>query len=306
MSGSPDLTVSIGSLTMRNPVTVASGTFGYGPEYADLVDLSELGAITVKGISLQPTAGNPPPRTVETPSGLINAIGLQNPGVDGFVRTYMPFLRAWDVPVIVNIWGRTLEEYVEVARRFDDVDGVHALELNVSCPNIKEGSKTFGTNPDLFRRVVTGVRAVTRRPLIPKLAPNVSSVAEYAVLAEECGADGISLINSFPALAVDVETRRPILGNVTGGLTGPAIHAAAVKLVWEAASAVSIPVIAMGGIAEPDDALEFLIVGASAVAVGTYNFTDPSTPRRVVDGIRAYLARHGFASARELTGSLAL
>lgn len=301
----PDLSVQIGSLRMKTPVMVASGTFGYGPEYAELVDLNKLGAIVVKGIALHPTKGNETPRTVEVASGLINAIGLPNPGVDGFVAQYMPFLRRYDVPVIVNIWGKTIEDYVEVARRFDQVDGVHALEVNVSCPNIKEGSGLFGTDLDMFRRVVDGVRAATKLPLIPKLAPNVSDIKAYARAAEEAGADGISLINSMPAMAVDVETRVPRLANTTGGLTGPGIHALAVKLVWEAAGAVDIPVIGIGGIVNAEDALEFLIVGASAVAVGTASFTHPATALEVTDGIADYLTRHGLASVGDLVGTVA-
>jgi dihydroorotate dehydrogenase (NAD+) catalytic subunit len=283
---------------------VASGTFGYGPEYADLVDLASLGAIVVKGIRSDPTVGNPTPRTVETASGLINAIGLPGPGVDGFVREYMPFLRTIPTPVIVNIWGRTVEEYGDVARRLDAVDGVHALEVNVSCPNIKEGSKAFGTNVDMFRRVIDTVRAATKRPVIPKLAPNVSDIATFAAAAEACGADAISLINSIPAMAVDIETRRPKLGNVTGGLTGPAIHPIAVKLVWEAAKAVKIPVIAMGGIRDAADAIEFILVGATAVAVGTANFVDPGAAAGVIDGIRGYLERHGLDSVDALRGTI--
>lgn len=304
MSGAPDLTVRLGPLTLRNPVMVASGTFGYGPEYAELVDLRRLGAIVVKGISLEPARGNPTPRTVETHSGLINAIGLQNPGVDGFLRDYLPFLRRQDVPVIVNIWGRTVEEYAQVAGRFDAAEGVAALEINVSCPNIKEGSKAFGVNLDMFRRVVDAVRRRTRLPIIPKLAPNVADIALFARAAEECGADAISLINSIPAMAIDVETRRPVLGNVTGGLSGPAIRPIAVKLVWEAARAVRVPVIGMGGILNARDALEFILAGAAAVAVGTANFTDPGTAPAVADGIRDYLERHGVASVAALRGAL--
>ena len=305
-AANPDLSVQIGNLRMQNPVTVASGTFGYGPEYAELVDLDRLGAIVVKGIRMEPTFGNPTPRTVETASGLINAIGLPGPGVEGFVRDYLPFLRRHTVPVIVNIWGRTLEEYGEVAARLDGVEGVHALEINVSCPNIKEGSRAFGTNVDTFQRVVALVRSRTRLPVIPKLAPNVPDIAAFARAAEECGADGISLINSIPAMAIDIETRRPKLGNVTGGLTGPAIHPVAVKLVWEAARAVRIPVIGMGGIASAADALEFIIAGASAVAVGTANFVRPTAPLDVLEGIRAYFVRHGLASLGELRGTLRL
>lgn len=300
----PDMHVQMGRMKMKTPVMVASGTFGYGPEYAPLVDLNQLGGIVVKGIALHPTKGNETPRTFEVPSGLINAIGLPNPGVEGFVQQYMEFLRQYDVAVIVNIWGKTVEEYVDVARRFDEVDGVHALEINVSCPNIKEGSGLFGTDLDMFRRVVDGVRGATGLTLIPKLAPNVAHIKAFAQAAEECGADAVSLINSLPAMAVDVETRRPQLANVTGGLTGPAIHPVAVKLVWEAASAVDIPVIGIGGIACAEDALEFLIVGASAVQVGTASFSNPGATLEVTAGIAAYLDRHGLRSVTELTGTV--
>ncbi|MBN1269931.1 MAG: dihydroorotate dehydrogenase [Kiritimatiellae bacterium] len=300
----PDMTVNLGGIAMKNPVMVASGTFGYGPEYADLVDLNRLGAVVVKGISLNPTQGNPPPRTFEVPGGLINAIGLQNPGVEGFVKEYMPFLRRHDVAVIVNIWGRTVEEYREVAARFDRVEGVHGLELNVSCPNIKEGSNTFGTDMRLFREVVSEVRRATRLPLMPKLAPNVSSIATFAKAAEEAGADAVSLINSIPAMAIDVETRRPRLANITGGLTGPAIHPVAVKLVWEAARAVRIPVVGMGGISSTSDALEFIIAGAAAVSVGTATFGNPLAALEVADGIERYLAEHGIAHVGDLVGTV--
>lgn len=291
---------------MKNPVMVASGTFGYGPEYADLVDLNELGAIVVKGIAMQATQGNPTPRTAEVHGGLLNAIGLPNPGVQGFVEKYMPFLRKYDVPVIVNIWGKTIDEYGEVAAALDGVSGVHALEVNVSCPNIKEGSCLFGTDPAMFRKVVETVRKRTRLPVIPKLAPNVSDIKAYARMAEECGADAISLINSFPGMAIDIKTRRPKLGNRTGGLSGPAIRPIAVKLVWEAASVVKIPVIGIGGITCAADALEFIIAGASAVAVGTANFTHPPTAVETVRGISDYLAANGLRSISELVGTVVL
>jgi dihydroorotate dehydrogenase (NAD+) catalytic subunit len=296
--------VQLGPLRLKNPVMVASGTFGYGPEYADLVDLNRLGAIVVKGICLNKTMGNPTPRTAEVASGLINAIGLPGPGVDGFVHEYMPFLRRYDVPVIVNIWGKTIEEYAEVAARFDQVPGIAALEVNLSCPNIKEGSAVFGTNPAMFRSCIAAVRKATRLPLIPKLAPNVSDITEYARAAEGEGADAISLINSFPAMAVDIETRKPKIANKVGGLTGPAIKPIAVRLVWMAARSVKIPVIGMGGIYSPEDAVEFMMVGASAVAVGTANFTDPGTALRVVDGLAAYCARQGVARVGELVGTV--
>ncbi|HMP74805.1 MAG TPA: dihydroorotate dehydrogenase [Kiritimatiellia bacterium] len=300
----PDCCVDIGGIRMKNPVMTASGTFGYGPEYAELVDLNQLGAIVVKGICLNPTKGNPTPRTAEVASGLLNAIGLPGPGVDGFVSEYMPFLRGYDVPVIVNIWGRTIEEYTEVAARFDEVPGIAGLEINVSCPNIKEGSALFGTDLCMFERVVKSVRGATKLPVIPKLAPNVSDIAEYARCAEACGANAISLINSFPAMGVDLKTRTPVLANKTGGLTGPAIKPIALRLVWLAAKAVKIPVIGMGGITSAEDALEFLLVGARAVAVGTASFTNPDTALRVAAGIRDFLAREKLGSVGEWVGSL--
>ncbi len=306
MSHMSSLSINLGGIRMKNPVMVASGTFGYGPEYAPLVDLNQLGAIVVKGIAIHPTKGNPTPRTVEVASGLINAIGLPNPGAEGFIEKYMPFLRQYDVPVIVNIWGRTVDEYVQVAERFDREPGVAGLELNVSCPNIKEGSALFGTDPDMFRRVVTAVRKATRLPMIPKLAPNVTDIRAFAKMAEDCGADAISLINSIPAMAIDVETRKPRLSNVTGGLTGPAIHSIAVKLVWEAARSVRIPVIGIGGIMRVEDALEFIIAGASAVAVGTASFTHPGTALEVIRGLDEYLKRHGLSDLRAIIGKVAL
>ena len=298
------MSVDFAGIRMKNPVAVASGTFGYGPEYADVVDLNRLGAVVVKGISPEPVAGNPPPRTVEVASGLINAIGLQNPGVEGFLGEYLPFLRKYDVPVIVNIWGRSIEDYERVAGRLDAADGVAGLEVNVSCPNIKEGSCLFSSNLDLFRRVIDAVRKKTKLPMIPKLAPDLAHIRSFAKAAEECGADAISLINSIPAMAIDVATRRPKLGHVTGGLSGPAIRPIALKLVWEAARAVKIPVMGLGGIACAADALEFLVAGATAVAVGTANFTHPPTALEVAAGIEAYLVRHGLTSVRELVGSL--
>ena len=304
MDAHTDLTVRIGGLVMQNPVMTASGTFGYGPEFARLVDLNRLGAIVVKGISLKPAHGNPPPRLVEIPGGLLNAIGLQNPGFEGFVRDYLPFLRQYQAPVIVNIWGHTIAEYAAIAERFNDVPGVHGLELNISCPNIKRGGIAFGTDPTMARRVITAVRARTRLPLITKLSPNVTVIAEFAHIAEACGADAISLINSFPAMAIDIETRRPILANTTGGLTGPAIHTIALKMVWEAARAVKIPVIGMGGITSAKEALAFIIAGASAVAVGTANFSEPLSTLNVIEGIEAYLVRHRLPSVRVLVGTL--
>lgn len=296
--------VNIGGIAMINPVMAASGTFGYGKEYAGLVDLNALGAIVVKGINLEGASGNETPRLVEVPGGLINAIGLQNPGLDGFLRDYLPFLRKFKTPVIVNIWGRCAGEYAEVAAGLDGVRGVRGIEVNISCPNIKQGGIAFGTDPHLAARVVAGVRRSTKLPLIVKLSPNVTRPGDYAKIAEANGADAVSLINSFPAMAIDAETRRPVLANVVGGLSGPAIHPIALKMVWETARAVKIAVVGMGGITSAKEALEFIIAGASAVAVGTANFTDPATMRKVIDGIAAYLERHGIRSVCDLVGSL--
>lgn len=299
-----DLGVDLGGIRMKNPVTVASGTFGYGKEYSELVDVTRLGAITVKGIRLEPWPGNRLPRHVEVPGGMVNAIGLQGPGVEGFARDYMPFLRSTGVPVIVNIWGTSEEEYAEVARRLSDVEGVSGLELNISCPNVKEGGHAFGTDPRTVASLVAAVRQATRLPLIPKLAPNVPDIKVFVRAAQEAGADALALINTLPAMVIDIETRRPVLANKVGGLSGLAIHPVAVKLVWEASQAARVPIVAMGGIMGPEQAVEFMVAGATAVAVGTANFIDPGTPLRVIDGIAAYLARHGMASVKALTGSL--
>ncbi len=298
-----NLSVSLGRLTLPNPVTVASGTFGYGVEYARLLDLNQLGAVVVKGIRLTPVRGNPTPRTVEVASGLINAIGLQGPGVDGFIEKYWPFLKTLRVPVIINIWGTTLEEYAEVARRFDALEGVGALELNVSCPNIKAGGAHFGTDCRLLAEVVAACRRATRLPLITKLSPNVVHIAPYARAAAEAGSDALAIMNSYPAMAIDIETARPRLGNVTGGLTGPCIKPIALKLVWDAYQAVKIPIIGMGGIQSAADAIEFLLAGASAVAVGTANFYEPQTPLQVLAGLRAFLERKGLTDVRQLVGA---
>jgi dihydroorotate dehydrogenase (NAD+) catalytic subunit len=299
-----NLSVQIGRLTLPNPVMVASGTFGYGVEYAQLLDLNQLGAVVVKGIRLHPVRGNRTPRTVEVASGLINAIGLQGPGVDGFIKKYWPFLKTLKVPTIINIWGTTVEEYADVARRFDALGGVGALELNVSCPNIKEGGAQFGTDLRLIAQVVAACRKVTKLPLITKMSPNVVSIAPFARAAADAGSDALSIMNSYPAMAIDIETRQPKLANVTGGLTGPCIKPIAIKLVWEAAQAVKIPVIGMGGIQDAADAIEFMVAGAAAVAVGTANFYEPQTPLQVIAGLREFLKKHGLKDVREIVGTV--
>ncbi len=301
---SPSLAVNVGGIAMKNPVTVASGTFGYGVEYADWLDVGRLGAITVKGIRLEAWPGNPLPRHVEVAGGMVNAIGLQGPGVAGFIAQYMPRLREINVPVIVNIWGTTVEEYAEVAARLSDIEGVSGLEINVSCPNVKSGGSSFGTDPATMASVIAAVRKRTRLPVIPKLAPNVPAMGPFARAAVEAGADALSLINTLPAMVIDIERRRPVLANKVGGLSGACIHPVAVKHVYDAAQAVRVPIIAMGGILEAREAIEFLIAGATAVAVGTANFIDPLTPLRVIDGIHNYLVRHQMDSVARLTGSL--
>ena len=299
-----DLSVRIGSLALKNPLMTASGCFGYGLEYADIVDLSSLGAVVVKGLFLKEREGHPPPRIVETPSGMLNAIGLQGIGVHRFIREKMPELRRRGAVVVVNVCGRSLDEYVEVSRMLSDVEGVAALELNISCPNIKEGGIQFGCNLASTREVVSAVRKATRLPLIPKLTPNVTSVASFARAAEESGADAVSLVNTFLAMVIDVETRRPALSNVMGGLSGPAIRPIAVRMVYECAQQVRIPVIGMGGISSARDVLEFLIAGATAVQVGTANFVDPFIWPKLLNGVEDYMARHRVERVVDLVGTM--
>jgi dihydroorotate dehydrogenase (NAD+) catalytic subunit len=299
-----DLSLEIGSLRLANPIIAASGCFGYGVEYADIVDLSTLGGVAVKGLFLSEREGHPPPRIVETPSGMLNAIGLQGIGVHRFIAERLPELRDRRAIVIVNICGTTLDEYVEVARILSDADGVHALELNISCPNIKEGGITFGCSLPGTHDVVSAVRKVTPLPLIPKLTPNVTDVASFARAAEEAGADAISLVNTFLAMAIDVHTRRPKLTNIVGGLSGPAIRPIAVRMVYECRRAVKIPIVGMGGIASADDVLEFMIAGANAVQVGTMNFVDPFIWTKLMDGIRDYMTAHAIARLQDIVGTV--
>jgi len=300
----PDLTARIGSLTLKNPLIAASGCFGYGVEYAETVDLSTLGAVCVKGLFLTEREGHPPPRIVETPAGMINAIGLQGIGVRRFVAERLPELRALRAVVMVNICGSSIDEYAEIARILSDAEGVAAIELNISCPNIKAGGIQFGCSVGGTHDVVSAVRKATPLPIVPKLTPNVTDVASFARAAEEAGADAVSLVNTFLAMAIDVETRRPKITNVMGGLSGPAIRPIAVRMTYECATAVKIPVIGMGGIMDTSDALEFIIAGAAAVQVGTANFIDPFIWPRLLDGLTDYLTRHGIATIAELSGSL--
>src|SRR6187455_941031 len=299
-----DLSVSIGSLRLRNPFIAASGCFGYGLEYAHAIDLSTLGGVAVKGLFLEEREGHAPPRIVETPAGMLNAIGLQGIGVHRFVRERLPELRAAGATVFVNICGTTLDEYCEVARVLSDAEGVAALELNISCPNIKEGGIQFGCSLTGTYDVVSAIRKVTTLPVIPKLTPNVTDVASFARASEEAGADAVSLVNTFLAMAIDVETRTPKLSNVMGGLSGPAIRPIAVRMVWECFQAVKLPIIGMGGIATVEDALEFIIAGASAVQVGTANFADPFIWPKLLEGFREYGERQGVKAISDLIGTI--
>jgi dihydroorotate dehydrogenase (NAD+) catalytic subunit len=299
-----DLSVRIGSLTLKNPLIAASGCFGYGVEYADVVDLSTLGAIVSKGLFLQPREGHPAPRIVETPSGMLNAIGLQGIGAKRFIEDKMPELRARGATVIVNVCGTTINEYVEVSRLVSDAEGVAAIELNISCPNIKEGGIQFGCSLSGTFDVVSAVRKATRLPVIPKLTPNVTDVASFAKAAEDAGADAVSLVNTFLAMVIDIETRKPKISNGVGGLSGPAIRPIAVRMVNECRQLVKIPVIGMGGIADARDALEFMIAGADAVQVGTANFVDPFIWSKLLDGIRDYGQRHAVARVSDLVGTV--
>src|SRR5207342_2020411 len=298
-----DLSLRIGTLTLKNPLIAASGCFGYGVEYADVVDLSSLGGIVVKGLFLKEREGHPAPRIVETPAGMLNAIGLQGIGVRRFVDEKLPELRARRATVVVNVCGTTIDEYVEVAKVLSDAEGVAAIELNISCPNIKEGGIQFGCSLDGTYGVVNAVRQVTHLPVIPKLTPNVTSPASFARAAADAGADAISLVNTFLAMAIDVETRKPILSNGMGGLSGPAIRPIAVRMVYECRQAVSIPIIGMGGIMDARDAIEFILAGATAVQVGTANFADPFVWGKILSGLTDYMQRHKVNRIADLVGA---
>ena len=304
MSTKPELSVNIGGLQLQNPVMTASGTFGYAREFDHLVDLNRLGGIIVKGLSLKPTRGNPPPRIVETPCGMLNAIGLENVGVETFVTDKLPFLKLLTPPVIANIYGTLEDEYVQLAARLDAVEAIAAIEVNISCPNVKAGGMVFGVDPTAAFRVVRGVREQTTKPLIVKLSPNVTDITEIALASQEAGADCLSLINTLTAMVVDIETRRPRLANITGGLSGPAIKPIAVRMVWQVARVAKVPVIGIGGIMTAEDALEFLIAGASAVQIGTANFINPRVTTDIIDGIETFLAERDIASISDIIGTL--
>ena len=296
--------IQIGGITLKNPVMTASGTYGYGLEYSDFIDLSKLGGIVVKGTTLNPRQGNPYPRMAETPSGMLNAVGLQNKGVEYFCSEIYPSIKDIDTHMIVNVSGSTVEDYMATAERIAELYKIPAIELNISCPNVKEGGMAFGVTCAGAAEVVRAVRKVYPKTLIVKLSPNVTDITEIARAAEAEGADAVSLINTLLGMAIDVERRRPLLSTVTGGLSGPCIKPVALRMVWQTASAVRIPVIGMGGIASWQDAVEFMLVGATAIQIGTYNFIDPAISVKVIEGIEAYCDRHGFVSAAELIGAL--
>ena len=298
------MAVNAGRLLLKNPVITASGTFGYGEEYAPFLDLNRLAAIAVKGLSVEPRLGNPPPRIIETPSGMLNSIGLQNVGVETFVAEKLPFLRELEVKVIANIFGETIEEYQRLSAILSRAGGVHAIEVNISCPNVKKGGAIFGTDPDVAANVTTKVCAETDLPVIVKLTPNVTDITQIALAVETAGADAVSLINTLTGMSVDIENRRPHLANITGGLSGPAVKPVALRMVWEVVHAVKIPVIGIGGIMTAEDALEFLISGATAIQVGTANFIDPASTMSVLKGIEDYMIRHHIEDIKDLIGSL--
>ena len=300
----PDMSVEVAGIKMRNPVMTASGTFGYGAEFGDYMNLESIGAMITKGLSLRPKAGNATPRIVETPGGMLNAIGLQNVGVDAFIAQKLPYLSQVSTPVIVNLYGNTLEEYGEVASRLDSLPGVAGIEVNISCPNVKQGGIVFGTDPLAAQQVVRLVKRSTSKPVIVKLSPNVTDVVFMAKACADAGADALSLINTLTGMAIDLDRRRPVLANVTGGLSGPAIKPVALRMVWQVAKSVQLPIIGIGGIMTARDALEFILAGATAVQVGTASFLDPSAAQTIAQGMEQYLADHGIESIASLIGAL--
>ncbi|MGI6285748.1 dihydroorotate dehydrogenase [Neomoorella humiferrea] len=298
-----NLAVKIAGLSLKNPVMPASGTFGFGEEYAPFIDLNRLGAIVVKTITLKPLIGNPPPRLMETPCGLLNSIGLQNPGLDVFLREKLPYLRQLSPPLIVNIAGKTIDEYAELAERLSAAEGVAALEVNISCPNVREGGIVFGTVPAMAARVTAAVKSHTHLPVIVKLTPNVTDITEIARAVEDAGADALSLINTVRGMAIDIKTRRPALASIVGGLSGPAVKPIALYAVWQVAQVVKIPLIGMGGITSAQDAVEFLLAGATAVAVGTASLVNPKALVEIIDGLERYLLEEGIGDVKELIGA---
>jgi len=299
----PDLSVNLGGIVMKNPVAVASGTFGYGREYEEFVNIADIGAVIVKGTTLEPRYGNPPPRVCETPAGMLNAIGLENPGVDVFLKEYLPYLRERGVTVIANIAGNTIEEYARMAATLEGNEGLAGIEMNISCPNVKEGGLQFGVDPDMVYQVVKAVKDETSIPVMPKLSPNVSDIVAIAKAAEAAGADALSMINTLMGMAVDVEKRKPVLGNVFGGLSGPAIKPVALRMIYQVYKSVKIPILGGGGIMNVTDALEFILVGASAVSIGTANFVNPCSAHDIIQGLRQYFRDNNLKSMEELRGA---
>ncbi|TES89889.1 MAG: dihydroorotate dehydrogenase [Desulfobacteraceae bacterium] len=300
----PNIRVNIGGIELRNPVMTASGTFGYAREFEKLIDLNRLGAIIVKGLSLEPSVGNPPPRIVETPCGMLNAIGLENVGLAVFVKEKLPFLKRLETPIFVNIYGKSVVEYAELAARLDDIEDVSGIEVNISCPNVKSGGLAFGAYPDSASEVVNAIRDKTEKPMMVKLSPNVTDITEIARSVEAAGTDSISLINTLTGMVIDIETRRPKLANITGGLSGPAIKPVALRMVWQVAQTVKVPVIGIGGIMTAKDALEFLIAGAVAVQIGTANFINPLATIDIIEGIEAFLIERQIDNLTDIIGTL--
>jgi dihydroorotate dehydrogenase (NAD+) catalytic subunit len=301
----PDLSVKLGNLSLQNPVMTASGTFGYGKEFKDLVNLNCLGGVIVKGLSLQPSKGNPPPRIAETPCGMLNAIGLENVGLEAFIQEKIPFLKSLKTPVVANIYGTDIESYSELAARLSDIETVAGIEVNISCPNVKQGGIAFGSDAATAYEVTRAIRARYDGFVMVKLSPNVTDITQIAVAVADGGADSISLINTITGMAIDIQTRKPKIANITGGLSGPAIRPVAIRMVWQVAQVVSLPLVGIGGIMTAADALEFIIAGATAVQVGTANFINPRVTEEIIDGIERYLIEHRIASVRELIGSMA-
>ncbi|NLB19210.1 MAG: dihydroorotate dehydrogenase [Syntrophomonadaceae bacterium] len=299
----PNLQVNLGGMQLKNPITVASGTFGYGFEYEPFVDIAGLGAIIVKGTTLEPRLGNPPPRIIETPAGMLNAIGLENPGVDVFIEEYLPTLRERGVTVIANIAGNTIEEYARLASRLDGQPGIVGLELNISCPNVKQGGLQFGTDPVMVKEMVAAIKSQTSLPVMPKLSPNVTDITAIARAAYEGGADCLSLINTLMGMAIDVDKRKPVLANTFGGLSGPAIKPVALRMVYQVAQEVPLPIMGLGGIMNTGDALEFLMAGASAISIGTANFVDPQVTTQIISGLQKYMEERHITDINEIIGA---
>jgi dihydroorotate dehydrogenase (NAD+) catalytic subunit len=299
-----DLKVKIGGIELKNPVTTASGTYGYGEEYADFMDVNRLGAIFTKGITLEDRQGNPYPRMAETASGMLNSVGLQNKGIDYYINNIFPRIKHLDTHIIPNVNGSTIEDYILIASKINEVKGIHAIELNISCPNVKAGGMAFGINPKTAFEATKAVRDVYEGTLIVKLSPNVTSIAEMARVVVDAGADSVSLVNTFLGMAIDAEARRPILGTVTGGLSGPSIKPIALRMVWDVYKAVKVPIVGMGGIMNTSDAIEFILAGSAAIQIGTANYIDPAISIKVLDGIQEYMIRQGVGSITELVGAL--